>query len=549
MRIVALLFLFYISSGCLQEDTPRKLGNSPTDIPNKQGDLRVVTYNLYCWNACPRDYVFVKLWLQSILPTTDVIAFQEFECHECSWWKQARRWLESTAFGGNRFKSVLSTTESVDIWVKSNAQVVTNSFNEIGRDHWGGRNVLTTEVQINGLNLKFANHHGCLGAKNSGCHSGGQPAVFSELESQGFFADDGALSMFLCDCNDMQHHMNAFCDRGFMYQKTKGGPLSGYDNIAWGSGFTYMQAVQFDGRGSGGASDHQGLLIDFAVGEVPQCDDSCKTCDLDKLDTCTSCPEGKVLNDGKCVEGRCQESNWPDLDHGKVCGDCKVLVDNFQTSYGTCSGYCRSIGRTCTGAWDEVEDSCSELMEMTCDQKLDSSDAICECGEADEGSDGSDSGETSTCDEQSWPDLDHGLVCGECKVLVNNFRDYGSCSKYCQSINMGCKNAWEEKNDTCDVLHAMSCDDSIDSSDAICECDPSAVPCGNVPNSCQGHIDWAMSTGRVHHSEYYPEFETVTGKALMSSSVEDMQLYFYCKDTGHEECKGLQLPCGRSCGN
>lgn len=145
--------------------------------------------------------------------------------------------------------------------------------------------------------------------------------------------------------------------------------------------------------------------------------------------------------------------------------------------------------------------------------------------------------------------LDHGLVCGECKVLVNNFRDYGSCSAYCQSINMGCKNAWEEENDTCDVLHAMSCDDSIDSSDAICECDPSAVPCGNVPNSCQGHVDWAMVTGRVHHSEFYPEFETITGKALMSSSVEDMQLYFYCKDTGHEECKGLQLPCGRSCGN
>ncbi|EOD19027.1 hypothetical protein EMIHUDRAFT_243378 [Emiliania huxleyi CCMP1516] len=32
------------------------------------------------------------------------------------------------------------------------------------------------------------------------------------------------------------------------------------------------------------------------------------------------------------------------------------------------------------------------------------------------------------CDEASWPDKDHGLVCGECKVLVGRFDSfYGNC--------------------------------------------------------------------------------------------------------------------------
>jgi len=73
------------------------------------------------------------------------------------------------------------------------------------------------------------------------------------------------------------------------------------------------------------------------------------------------------------------ESMWPDRDHGRVCGPCKVLVNHFSSKYGTCEGYCSSIGLACTGAWEEESDTCDVEYEMACNQTISSSDAICEC--------------------------------------------------------------------------------------------------------------------------------------------------------------------------
>jgi len=167
--------------------------------------------------------------------------------------------------------------------------------------------------------------------------------------------------------------------------------------------------------------------------------------------------------------GECDEASWPDVD-GLVCGECKVLVDNFR-DYGTCDGYCESIGRVCTGAWEEDDETCDVKHGLGCDESLSSSDALCECG----ASGGTPGGE---CQESAWPNVDHGLVCGDCKVLVDNFdSDYGSCDAYCASFGRACTGAWEEDDETCDVLHSMTCDGSVDSSDALCECGANAGPC------------------------------------------------------------------------
>ena len=48
-------------------------------------------------------------------------------------------------------------------------------------------------------------------------------------------------------------------------------------------------------------------------------------------------------------------------------------------------------------------------------------------------------GDPGPCDEASWPDKDHDLVCGECTVLVNHFSSsYETCDGYCASIGRGC---------------------------------------------------------------------------------------------------------------
>ena len=112
-------------------------------------------------------------------------------------------------------------------------------------------------------------------------------------------------------------------------------------------------------------------------------------------------------------EGECDEHSWPDVDHGKVCGDCKViflpnpdsifrltamdipnisfcfqsvlcqvLVTHMDTVYSSCSNYCSSLGRGCVGAWEEDHDTCGILSTEDCNHDFGSytSDAICQCG-------------------------------------------------------------------------------------------------------------------------------------------------------------------------
>ena len=77
------------------------------------------------------------------------------------------------------------------------------------------------------------------------------------------------------------------------------------------------------------------------------------------------------------------ESTWPDLDHDLVCGDCKVLVKKMDTKYYTCASYCNTIGRKCTGAWEESSDDCTVKSIEDCQHNFGyyTSDSICECGE------------------------------------------------------------------------------------------------------------------------------------------------------------------------
>merc|ERR1711874_847701 len=78
----------------------------------------------------------------------------------------------------------------------------------------------------------------------------------------------------------------------------------------------------------------------------------------------------------------CDASNWPDLDHGLVCGPCKALVDNMKKKYITCNNYCKTIGRICSGAWEERGDSCEVKSTQTCSHNFTyTSDAICQCGQ------------------------------------------------------------------------------------------------------------------------------------------------------------------------
>ena len=81
------------------------------------------------------------------------------------------------------------------------------------------------------------------------------------------------------------------------------------------------------------------------------------------------------------------------------------------------------------------------------------------------------------CDEKTW--VDNINQCGECKVLVDNFVNYGGlCDRFCRAQGLDCVGVWDEIDDSCAVkpesqVGQLSCSvPYLDSSDAICECAP-----------------------------------------------------------------------------
>ena len=74
------------------------------------------------------------------------------------------------------------------------------------------------------------------------------------------------------------------------------------------------------------------------------------------------------------------EGKWPDLKRKTVCGECKVRVKNMR-KYRTCTSYCSTISRKCTGAWEVQGQECDEKNTKDCQHDFGdhTSDAICEC--------------------------------------------------------------------------------------------------------------------------------------------------------------------------
>jgi len=102
---------------------------------------------------------------------------------------------------------------------------------------------------------------------------------------------------------------------------------------------------------------------------------------------------------------------------------------------------------------------------------------------------------TGDCDESTWPDKDNGLVCGECKVLVDNMKDkYGTCTAYCNAVGRKCVGAWEESRDTCTVKSTEDCSHNFGAhtSDAICECGDQKGGCTPKPDRDERCPQWLV---------------------------------------------------------
>ena len=96
----------------------------------------------------------------------------------------------------------------------------------------------------------------------------------------------------------------------------------------------------------------------------------------------------------------CDKSNWDDI---KVdCGECKALIQNWNTRYKTCENYCETVGMVCLNAYEESNNDCVIEKQHACNEIITSSDAICECRP------GNDNGK-QLC-EQFWTILCHKTI-------------------------------------------------------------------------------------------------------------------------------------------
>ena len=74
------------------------------------------------------------------------------------------------------------------------------------------------------------------------------------------------------------------------------------------------------------------------------------------------------------------------------------------------------------------------------------------------------------CNAKTWPDVDNGVICGDCLALVN-IGSYRTCHAYCESFNISCRSAFEEIGDSCTTKKERNCDTDFDwTSDALCQC-------------------------------------------------------------------------------
>merc|ERR1719264_2015175 len=80
-------------------------------------------------------------------------------------------------------------------------------------------------------------------------------------------------------------------------------------------------------------------------------------------------------------EQRCADTMiWPDRDDAKCApGSCMALV--MTNGHGhRCDQYCASFNHVCTGAFEEVDDTCAIKEKRNCDGTYaDTPDMICKC--------------------------------------------------------------------------------------------------------------------------------------------------------------------------
>jgi len=116
---------------------------------------------------------------------------------------------------------------------------------------------------------------------------------------------------------------------------------------------------------------------------------------------------------GGTPEPICNETSWPALEDGMVCGGCRVLMSDNHAHHNdllpndpvvsqTCASYCQSVDLECMAAWEADGDTCGLKSIIACDDDT-SSRVICRCGPPGEDVENKPSlAEASQAEQRRW---------------------------------------------------------------------------------------------------------------------------------------------------
>jgi len=251
-------------------------------LPQDQYDLRVVTFNTFDWNAGQKGHDRIKQWLQVVLPTVDVIAFQEFGYNSLDGFVRGFGLTRVESDGGNDKMIYIRNN-----LIQEHADHVTYTQRDgIGMDHCNcgvagyHRGVDVARILVGGRQVYLANNHGCVGGCGGPATAYGGSEIIKVLNEQGFFTNQGAHSIFLGDVNywDANGIIYSNDPKGLCAPQIDGsilgrmsvrgklqcGPGHDLDYLAYGRGFQAVKHYSFSGNGNfNGDSDHKAVMLDL----------------------------------------------------------------------------------------------------------------------------------------------------------------------------------------------------------------------------------------------------------------------------------------------
>jgi len=251
-------------------------------LSQDQYDLRVVTFNTFDWNAGRNGHDRIKSWLQGVLPTVDVIAFQEYGYNSLDGFVRGFGLTRVESNGGNDKMIYIRSN-----LIQEHADHVTYTRRDgIGMDQCNcgvpgyHRSVDVARILVGGRQVYLANNHGCVGGCGGSATAYGGSEIVKVLNEQGFFTNEGAHSIFLGDVNYWDANgiiysndpkglcapqidgsvLGKFSVRG----KLQCGPGHDLDFVAYGRGFHAVKHYSFSGDGNyNGDSDHKAVMLDL----------------------------------------------------------------------------------------------------------------------------------------------------------------------------------------------------------------------------------------------------------------------------------------------